>query len=270
MMSATPAASETLQSCLYRGTVHHARYQPLEHQFHYSLFMVYLDLAELDRVFQGRWLWSATNRPALAWFRRRDHLGDPRRPLDYCIRDLVQQKTGLRPRGAIRLLTQLRYFGYVMNPVSYYYCFDEQEHLEAVVAEINNTPWGERHCYVIPNDRKSTSGIEAGHEKTFHVSPFMPMEMQYHWKFAVPGKDLTVTVGLEREGARVFDAGLEMERQPINVANLRRSLARFPCMTATIISAIYWQALKLWWKKIPYFPHPNSLPATNTHVPKVG
>jgi DUF1365 family protein len=121
-----------LKSCLYEGWVRHRRLAPVHNSFRYSLYMVYLDLGELDRVFRGRWLWSA-HRFAPAWFRRKDHLGDPSRPLAEEVRSLVEQKTGKRPGGPIRLLTHLRYFGYCMNPVSFYYCFDPSEERRCII-----------------------------------------------------------------------------------------------------------------------------------------
>ena len=133
-----------MHSCLYSGTVRHRRFSPSHNEFRYSLFQTYLDLAELPEIFDPYLLWSA-RRPAVAWFRREDHLGDPEVPLDISVRDEVQRQTGTRPCGAIRLLTNLRYFGYVMNPVSYYYCFDPvTDRLQTVLAEVHNTPWGER------------------------------------------------------------------------------------------------------------------------------
>ena len=139
----------TAASAIYEGTVRHRRRRPRLHAFTYRVFLMYLDLDDLDDVFQGRWLWS-TQRPALARFRREDHVGDPSVPLDEAVRDLVAARTGHRPAGPVRLLTHLRYFGYVMNPVSFYYCFAaDGAGLEAIVAEVNNTPWGEQHCYVL-------------------------------------------------------------------------------------------------------------------------
>lgn len=264
--------AEKLKSCLYRGVVQHARHLPHEHRFQYQLFLAYLDLDELDKVFAGRWAWS-TRYPTLAWFRRRDHLGDPQQTLAHSVRELVREKTGLVLKGPIRLLTNLRYFGYVMNPVSYFYCFDNDgNNLQAVVAEINNTPWGERHCYVIPReaevDREGIEELEFQHNKNFHVSPFMPMEMKYHWRFTTPGNQLGVTIGLEKGGLHQFDASLKLERVPISGWNLARTLLRFPCMTATVLAAIYWQALKLWWKKTPYYAHPKTNLSPNTLQPE--
>ena len=141
-------------SCLYEGSVRHRRHGTPRDELHYRMFMVYLDLDELPECFDGRLLWSA-RRPALAWFRRADHLGDPRTPLAEAVRELVAERTGTRPEGPIRLLTHLRYFGHCFNPVSFYYCYDATgEQLSAVVAHVTNTPWGERHSYVLPVARR--------------------------------------------------------------------------------------------------------------------
>ena len=248
-----------LHSGIYHGHVEHTRLHPLRHQFRYSAFMMYLDLAELDRVFTGSLFWS-TRWPTVAWFRRRDHLGDPRQPLDEAVRDLVEQQVGTRPAGPIRLLTNLRYFGYVMNPVSYYYCFDEHEKLQAVVAEIHNTPWGERHCYVIPRQKNQSSDtvIRFDHPKAFHVSPFMPMDLRYHWQFNTPGPELDVKVSLSRKQQHIFHAELTLSRLTLTAWNRTRTLVRFPFMTAKVIAAIYWQALRLRLKKFPYYAHPKT------------
>ena len=234
-----------MQSGLYLGRLRHRRHAPRAHEFRYRLFMAWLDLAELDQVFRGRWLWSA-KRPALAWFRREDHLGDPRVPLDDAVRELVRERTGRRPAGPIRLLTHLRYLGYVFNPVSFYYCYDAAgERVETVVAEVNNTPWGERHCYVIqPNDRTP---------KAMHVSPFMPMELDYRWRFSRPGSRLAVHMALMQGTTPIFDATLSLEK-----SELRTSvLLLHPFMTLKVITAIHWQALRLWLKGVPFHRHPS-------------
>ena len=138
-----------MNSAIFSGQVRHRRMKPTGHEFVYRLFMMYLDLSELDTVFKHHWFWS-TRKAALARFRRENHLGDAAVPLDQAVRDLVQGETGSLPQGPIRLLTNLSYFGYCFNPVSFYYCFDAgDQHVETIVAEVNNTPWGERHCYVL-------------------------------------------------------------------------------------------------------------------------
>ncbi len=252
----------TLQSCLYEGTVRHRRYSPVENAFSYSLFMCYLDLAELPELFRGRWLWSA-ERPALAWLRRKDHLGDPARPLDEEVRGLVAERTGRRPTGPIRLITHLRHFGYCFNPVSFYYCFDEaDERVETIVAEVSNTPWGEMHCYVLGEDLNQARG--AGRKryrlrKDFHVSPFMDMDVDYDWRFTTPGDLLTVHMENLKKGRVFFDATMTLRRVEITGPALASALVRFPFMTGKVITLIHWQALKLWLKRCPFHPHPRHL-----------
>ena len=248
-----------MKSCLYEGTVRHRRLAPVGNEFTYTLFQVYLDLAEIDTVFRSRWLWS-TRGPNLAWFRRKDHLGDPSKPLDEAVRDRVENDTGRRPAGPIRLLTHLRYFGYVMNPVSFYYCFDKaDEGVETIVAEIHNTPWGERHCYVLTGSQDE-GGLEKRlfrFAKDFHVSPFMSMEQTYGWRFTEPGASLAVHMeNFERDG-KLFDATMTLGRKPMTGAALSRVLIAYPLMTVKVIAAIYWQAFRLWRRGAPFHAHPK-------------
>jgi DUF1365 family protein len=254
-----------VNSCIYRGTVRHRRTAPVGHEFTYRMFMMYLDLDELPRLFDRRWLWSA-RRPAVAWFRRADYLGDPSVPLDQAVRDLVEQRTGARPAGPIRLLTHLRYFGYRQNPVSFYYCFDARgEHVEAIVAEITNTPWGERHAYVIPAPAGgATHRLRT--RKAFHVSPFMPMDLGYDWRFTAPGGRLGVHMRNLQGTDKIFDATLVLRRVPITRASLASALMRHPWMTASVVAGIYWQALRLWLKGAPFHSHPTTEISDETPV----
>ncbi|MGM9486871.1 DUF1365 domain-containing protein [Ideonella sp. YS5] len=250
-----------MQSAIYSGWLEHRRFAPRPHAFRYRLFMVCLDLAELDRVFAGRWLWSTTRR-APARFDRRDHFGDPALSLDESVRRLVQEQTGTRPTGPIRLLTHLRYWGYVFNPVSFFYCLDAGgERIEAVVAEVNNTPWGERHCYVLPGAAQAGGAVRAHTDKAMHVSPFHPMELRYAWHLGHPGEALDVAMALRRTtgedaAAPLFSATLRLHRVPISAASLAGALLRFPWMTLQVIAAIHWQALRLWLKRTPVHDHP--------------
>jgi DUF1365 family protein len=226
--------------------------------------MLYLDLAELPELFDPYWFWSARRR-ALAQFRREDHLGDKQQPLADSVRELVAQRSGFRPAGPIRLLTHLAYFGYRFNPVSFYYCFDPtDDHVEAVVAEINNTPWGEQHCYVLDARDAGVRAMRFELNKDFHVSPFLPMDIVYDWRFTAPGDALAVHMRNLKEGNLLFDATLKLQRKTISRGTLALVLIRYPFMTLKVITAIYYQALRLWLKRIPFYPHPDQKEAPHS------
>jgi DUF1365 family protein len=248
-----------MNSAFYTGRLSHRRARPVPHAFRYRVTLLWLDLAELDDVFRGRWLWS-TRRPAPAWFRRADYLGDARVPLDAAVRDRVEQETGHRPTGPIRLLTQLRTLGFCFNPVSFYYCYEATgRRIEAIVAEITNTPWNERHAYVLRagRDGAGTGAMRFRLAKAFHVSPFMPMELDYDWRFSAPAETLAVQMTNLLGGRRVFDATLVLRRREITGASLAGTLARQPAAALAVLGRIYWQALRLWAKRVPFHLHPD-------------
>jgi DUF1365 family protein len=246
-----------MKSAIYRGTVRHRRRRPKAHDFTYGLFMMYLDLAELPQLFDRFWLWSA-RRPAPGWFRRDDYLGDAQIDLDRAVRDEAERLTGARPLGPVRMLTHLRYFGYVMNPVTFYYCFDARdESVDTILAEINNTPWDERHVYALRSEGGPASGTPHRFRKAFHISPFMSMEQDYSWRFSAPNQRLFVHMENHADGEPLFDATLQLRRHEIGHATLASALARYPWMTARVVTAIYWQAFRLWLKRTPYFEHPT-------------
>jgi DUF1365 family protein len=256
-----------MESFLYEGTMRHRRFTAPSRSFTYSLFMMYLDLGELDAVFARRWFWS-TRAPNLAWFRRADHYGDPSIPLDAAIRDLVAERTGVRPEGPIRLLTHLRYLGHGFNPVSFYYCFaTDGRTLETIVAEVSNTPWNERHMYVLPEAENRGRGDAKRYDfkKAFHVSPFLGMDHDYGWRFGTPptrdGDKLWVHMENRKGDARVFEATLSLERRPITGAELARAVILRPAMTVQVVASIYWQALRLWVRRARFYPHPRTQPA---------
>lgn len=271
-----------LHSAIYEGEVRHRRLTPTPHEFRFPLFMVYLDLAELDRVFSLTRFWSAS-RPAPARFRRADYFAATSTSLDASIRDRVESELNFRPSGPIRLLTHLRYFGFCFNPVSFYYCFNAAgDRLEAILAEITNTPWKERHAYVL--DRR-TSHVAGDHthlrwsfRKTFHVSPFMSMEIDYDWAFSEPGESLFVHMNLHPSqgeplpaGAKTpktFGATLRLTRHELTPARMRAQLLRFPFMTARVLARIHFEALRLWLKRVPVHPHPPIPPSTSEQAPR--
>jgi uncharacterized protein len=248
-----------MHSSVYEGLVTHNRYSPIKHVFTYTLFMLYLDLDELESLFQKRVLWS-TRWPTIGWFRRQDFMGGTDTSLSDSVREKVLNEMGVYPTGPIRLLTQLRYFGFFMNPVCFYYCFDEAgEKVISVVAEVTNTPWGEKHIYVWPGHE---IGCVPGSEKSLfpkemHVSPFMPMDQKYRCSMKVPGSVLQARVQNIEEEELVFEATLALKKKSLNTKNLLSALLNYPFMSLKIVGGIYYQAYRLWRKGLTFHSHPK-------------
>lgn len=288
-LKATNTVEAALNSKVFKGWVRHRRFSPTQNAFKYTVFMMYLDLAEIDQVLSRSWLWSRS-RFALARFKRSDFFGDSSQPLDLCIRDYVEKNLGKRPDGPIRVLANLRYFGFIINPITIYYCFDASgDALEAIVAEVNNTPWNERHAYVLPVN--GAASLNYSFEKAMHVSPFNPMAMRYKWFSNVPSshlsvhlenwQDLTTSTEADKTQAfdpqsgqqpvspqqqsfqqqsfqqqeKIMDATLVLQAQTITQSRLTLALILYPFMTVKVVGAIYWQALKLWLKRTPFYSH---------------
>jgi DUF1365 family protein len=224
-------------SCAYRGWVRHRRFEPVEHAFRYPLLLAYLDLDELPGLLEGWPGW-------LARFRREDYLGDAARPLRDEVLDRVEERTGARPGGPVRVLTQLRRFGFSFNPVSFYFCF-EGDRVAAVAAEVTNTPWLERHVYVL----ERSGDVVA---KAFHVSPFLGMDGEYEWRVSDPGATLSIEIEHRAAGRRVFDATLSLRRRALSP----RLLAEHPAGPLAVVARIYLQALRLKLKGVPHHRHP--------------
>jgi DUF1365 family protein len=253
-----------LASAIYEGTLTHTRRGPTRHRFGYRLHMFLLDLDEVDRILPL----SLLRRGAFGWlsFCRRDYFGSAATPLKTAVLDLVESRTGRRPAGPVRLLTQVRCFGYVFNPVSFYYCFSpDGETLDTVVAEITNTPWKERHAYVL---RADGGEVRESFAKAFHVSPFFEMAQRYRWVLTTPDKTLVVTM-VNREGDRdVFSATLSLERRALTRAGLWSVALRQPLMAGRVHLGIYMQAYRLWRKRTPYVAHPATRVAADTERKK--
>lgn len=248
--------SETGHSALYRGWVRHRRLRPRAHAFRYTIGMLYLDLGAIDALFALSPLVSRRRFAPLS-FREQDylpHLTAGGLSLLEAARQCLNEALGeAAPRGRICLLTQPRCLGLSFNPVSFYYCFDEQEHLAAIIAEVTNTPWGERYQYVLPAEGEGSQHFAVA--KSFHVSPFLPRDLEYHLHFNPPGARLGVHMEDHDAQGKLFDATLGLERQPLSRASLHQHLRAFPWMTAKTVLGIYWQALRLALKRIPFFPH---------------
>ena len=217
--------------------------------------MLLFDLDELESVFKGSWLWS-TKRFNWAWFRRADYMKARREnSLTDAVRGLVFDQLGRHPEGPIHLLTHPRYGGFGMNPVSFYFCFEKDGRtLDVVIAEINNTPWGEQHSYVLD---VRANGKRFTFAKNFHVSPFLSMDLRYDWRFTSPDSNWVMHMECHEPGRKIFDSTVVMRRRELSHSALRRQLIKFPLQTVGIFARIYWQALKLRWKGVPVVPHPK-------------
>ncbi|HEY2333825.1 MAG TPA: DUF1365 domain-containing protein [Solirubrobacterales bacterium] len=259
-------------SAVYEGWIRHRRFEPIEHDFRYRLFLMYLDLDELPGLLDRYPLFSA-RRPAPARFHRPDFIGDPAHPLIECARDAVEEQTGCRPGGPVRLLANLRFLGHVFNPVSFYYCFDRGgKRVEAIIADVNNIPWGERHPYVLARDGRQGPVLAEELDKALHVSPLMGMDQTYAFRATEPGSGLTVHIEsrpLQRvsglpdaqrvapRGQKAFDATLSLRRRELSGPLLARMLVRYPAMSLQVVAKIYAQALRLKLKGAHTFPHPD-------------
>ncbi len=251
-------------SCFYEGHVIHTRFAPKAHCFKYHFFWSAISLDEIKEVFAKHKLWSVD-----AWnicsFNRKDHIGNPNLPLDQCVKDLIQNSTGYRPNGTIQLITHLGYLGFRFNPVSFYVLRNETKKIEFIVAEINNTPWGEQFCYIIDARNQSADSIKAEMKKVFHISPFFSMNIDYKWSFSFLANQLNIQMENWENDEKVFQVVVQVEQQELNTRSMTKFLFKYPLMTCQVIGGIYWQALRLWLKKIPVYTHPN-LKKGSAHV----
>ena len=250
-----------MYSCIYEGQIRHRRFSPAIHEFNYKLYLAYIDLDELDSVFDKRWFWSS-KRPALARLKRDDYIGDSALSIKNAVNKRVLEETGNEIEGRVRMLTHLRYFGYVFNPVTFYYCFDKTDnYVKTVVAEITNTPWKERHAYLIEEqaEKNSRTGLTATPKKQLHVSPFWGMDHDYEWFFSQPEDALNVNMKNFKDGKKVFNVTLNLKRRAFTNSGLFKAISRFPFITLMVVYRIHWQAFILYIKRAPFFTHPDKL-----------
>ena len=244
-----------MYSRIYQGRVQHSRFTPKFRSFNYSVYMVYLDLDEVDEVFEQSSWWRREGFAPVS-FNALDYWDGETRDIKTAVQRKVAEDLGLELDGPVRMLTNLRNFGYINNPITCYYCFDRAERLQAVVAEVTNTPWGDRCHYAIAAADEGLTKSEFS--KDMHVSPFMKMNMHYRWRSNKPGKALSIVLENIQAEERVFFASVVMQAQEMTVRNMRSVVLKFPWMTLSVITKIYWQALKIFCAGIKYQPRPVS------------
>ena len=244
-----------MNSALYSGWVGHRRFLPRGHDFRYRMGMLLLDLDEQDAVLALSPL-AGRGRFAPFAFRETDYLPQfthqGMRLID-AVRQRIGEALGRVPGGRVCLLTQPRSWGLAFNPASFYYCFEADGRLAAILCEVSNTPWRERYHYVLPADGQGTQHFAVA--KSFHVSPFLPRELEYRMRFNLPDERLSIQMEDWQVEERLFVASLGLKRQALSRASLHRHLLSFPWMTGKTVLGIYWQALRLLLKRIPIFSH---------------
>ncbi len=247
-----------MESGIYSGTLRHRRFSPVRHEFTYPLFMVFLDIDRLPELMKVSPL-AGYNRRSWVSYQERDHFGDPAKALRERVSRDAQKNGVALPEGRIFLLTHLRYLGYNFNPVSFFYCYDREDKLQMVMAEVNNTFGETANYWLTPTvERPAGESKRYRFSKTFHVSPFLKLGQEYDWTFTPPGEQLISQSVSYENGREIFDSTLKLARREWSRAELHRAVLRFPWMTVKVIAAIHWQALRLLMKRVPVVPHPGA------------
>ncbi|MBC3764427.1 DUF1365 domain-containing protein [Neptunicella marina] len=236
---------------------------PKKHNISMDMFMLYLDIDDIDQQCLNQRFLSLNKFNWLSVYRR-DYFAPQNTSLKQAVIDKVRcdwpAKITLPEIKQVFVLTQPRFLGYVFNPLSLYYCFDANNQLCAVLAEVSNTPWNERHAYVIPCTEpsdKPNQSIQYEHDKAFHVSPFHPMNMCYQWRLTQPANNVQVSIENwhKSDHKKHFVATFSFDASPLS-DGVGRYIWRFPLMTAKVVLGIYWHALRLWLKGLTFYSHP--------------
>lgn len=252
-----------LNSRIAEGLLRHRRAAPIRHRFEYALSMMLIDLDELEALARMSRLWSIDRRN-LVELRGSDYLPGVREAqisLKEAVYRTIDEKTGQRFRGNVWMLTNPRYWGFCFNPVTFYFCFLEQpQDPEFIVADIHNTPWNQHYQYVLPREQglPSPNGLLFEFPKHFHVSPFMPMDIEYAWRFSLGIERITIHMDLFQQSHKLFDATLRLTLRPVNASALNLLPLKYALMCHRVLWRIYWNAFRLWLKRTPFFAHPDS------------
>lgn len=245
-----------MNSCLYKATVMHHRLAPKKHRFHYSVFMFYIDLDELELLKKKLFLFSR-NRFNFFSFRDKEHLQlpidapDTSKPTRAHLLDYLKQNGMNAPVGKIMCLTNLNILGYNFNPVSFYFVLGHDQQPLCSVAEVSNT-FGEMKPYFLGMEHFDQKKFHLNTAKYFYVSPFFDHDAHFDFNLAVPDSKLNIRIDTFGKEERVFISTLTGIKKPLTNANLFWYSIRFPFLTLRIITLIHWHALLLWLKKIPY------------------
>ena len=256
----TPRSEATPAAALYRGRVMHARLRPFGHRFAYKVFSLLIDLDRLPEADRMSALFSV-KRFNLLSFDPRDHGprdgSDLRAHVDQLLKDEGVDLGG----GRVQLLCYPRVLGRVFNPLAVYYCQDDQGVLKAIVYEVRNT-FGGLHAYVAPirSDEIHGEEIRQERDKSFYVSPFLDMDMRYHFRLRPPGDDFSLRILETNSQGPIFSAAMKGNRQPLTNGEVLRACAAVPLLTLKVLAGIHWQALKLWLKGAKYHPEPAPTP----------
>ncbi|MBX2848111.1 MAG: DUF1365 domain-containing protein [Acidiferrobacterales bacterium] len=251
---------------LYVGTIHHIRNEPRRHQFSYKYFQTWLDVEKPQLIDEISPFWSSRKFNLVRFKRSNYQPGE--KPLHSSISDIIYARTGHRFKGAIYLLGNLSHWGYCFNPVCFYFCYDTQENLQYILSEVHNTPWGERFTYLhdVCQEKKlassrpqnpSNGNLTFESSKEFHVSPFMPMKLNYQWKFKLSDDKIVINMNLFDKSKSIFNASMTLKEQALNSKNATLLALKYPLISISVLFNIYWQALRLWIKRVPFYSHPR-------------